>query len=60
MNNCYVTDTQVLVHYMEARKPISKKVHEIFEKADEGEVTIYIPVIVLSYNIEKGFNCKRE
>ncbi|MEW6273903.1 MAG: hypothetical protein AB1556_02150 [Bacillota bacterium] len=48
MNNCYVTDTQVLIHYMEARKPISKKVNEIFEKADEGEVTIYIPAIVLS------------
>ena len=47
MNSFYVTDTQAIIHYMEDRKPISKKINDIFEDADEGNATIYIPAIVL-------------
>ena len=47
MNSFYVTDTQAIIHYMEDRKPISKKINDIFEDADKGNATIYIPAIVL-------------
>ena len=47
MNNVYVTDTQAIIHYMEDRKPISKKIRDIFQESDEAKATIYIPAIVL-------------
>ena len=43
----FVTDTQALVKFMIGKKVINERVHQAFESADRGEVTIIIPAIVL-------------
>ncbi len=43
----YVTDTMALILHLENRKS-SQNVKEIFESADLGKTTIYIPAIVFA------------
>jgi PIN domain nuclease of toxin-antitoxin system len=44
----YVADTHALVHYSFVRKPLlGKNARRIFERADEGEVMIFIPSVVV-------------
>lgn len=43
----FVTDTQALVKFMEGKKVINNKSHQVFQSADKGEATIIIPAIVL-------------
>ncbi len=43
----YVTDTMALVLHLENRKS-SQNVKEIFDSADSGKTTIYIPAIVFA------------
>jgi len=43
----YVTDTHSLLWHIFQSKRLSKRSSAIFEKADQGQVTIFIPAIVL-------------
>lgn len=43
----YVTDTHSLLWYLSGNRRLSKKATDIFNNADEGNVQIYIPAIVL-------------
>jgi predicted nucleic acid-binding protein len=43
----YVTDTQALIKFMQGKKVINEKAHQVFLSADKGESTIIIPAIVL-------------
>lgn len=44
----YVADTHALVHYAFNRKPLlGKRAMRAFEKADAGEVVIFVPTVVL-------------
>lgn len=43
----YVTDTQALIKFMQGKKVINEKIHQVFLSADNGENTIIIPAIVL-------------
>jgi predicted nucleic acid-binding protein len=55
--NRYVTDTQALVRFLSGSKGISKAADLIFSRADAGESTIIIPVVVLfeiAYLHERG------
>lgn len=47
MNSSYVTDTMALVLRLESRK-LPPKVKRVFENAENGNTTIYIPAIVLA------------
>ena len=54
--NEYVTDTMALILRLENRK-LPEKTKQIFERAERGEVEIYIPAMVLAeigYLSEKG------
>lgn len=56
MKTKYVTDTMAIVIRLEKRK-LPAKVKQLFEKAEHGEMEIYIPAIVfaeLGYLSEKG------
>ena len=44
----YVTDTHGLIWYLTGDKKLGKKALNLFEKADEGGVTIIVPSIVLA------------
>ncbi len=43
----YVTDTMALILHLENRKS-SQSVKQIFDSADSGKTTIYIPAIVFA------------
>jgi PIN domain nuclease of toxin-antitoxin system len=44
----YVADTHALVHYAFSRKPLlGNRARRAFEKADAGEVVIFVPTVVL-------------
>ena len=47
MNNSYVTDTVALILRLEKRK-LSPKIKAIFMKAENGEIKIIIPTMVLA------------
>ena len=47
MNNSYVTDTMALILRLEKRK-LSSKIKALFEKAENGEIEIIIPAMVLA------------
>lgn len=52
----FVSDTMAIVLYLEGRR-IPQRVKEIFQKADLGEVIIYVPAMVIveiAYLSEKG------
>jgi len=44
----YVTDTHGLIWYLTGNKKLGKEALNLFEKADKGDITIIVPVIVLA------------
>ena len=57
MNNRYITDTHALIWHLQSHPNLSPKVQAIFAEADQGQVLIIIPSIVLVeiiYLAEKG------
>ena len=57
MNSRYITDTHALIWHLQSHANLSSKAQTIFDDADNGEVVIFIPTIVLVeiiYLTEKG------
>ena len=57
MSSRFITDTHALIWHLQSNTNLSSKAQTIFAQADNGEVVIFIPTIVLVeliYLAEKG------
>ena len=47
MNDSYVTDTMAVILRLERRK-LGQRIKNIFEKSETGQITLFIPAMVLA------------